>query len=207
MSSLSGKTLFVTGASRGIGKAIALRAARDGANVAIVAKTAEPHPKPPGTVYTADEALRPDAFGQYPRHLSLLTKLSSAPAKGRQPAHPQSLPSAEYGDKVVCTPRRLQHGEVRHEHVRIGNGRRVQRSRRRRECAVAQDRHRHGCDPHAHGARKLQGSALASMPCHAEKLLTAGYRIFPARTKSSTARHVSSTEVSSSWRCKKNTSM
>ena len=54
--SLKGKTLFITGASRGIGLAIALRAARDGANVAIAAKTAEPHPKLPGTVYTsADE--------------------------------------------------------------------------------------------------------------------------------------------------------
>jgi citronellol/citronellal dehydrogenase len=51
--SLSGKTLFITGASRGIGLAIALRAARDGANIAIVAKTAEPHPKLPGTVHTA----------------------------------------------------------------------------------------------------------------------------------------------------------
>jgi len=51
--SLSGKTLFVTGASRGIGLAIALRAARDGANIAIAAKTAEPHPKLPGTIYTA----------------------------------------------------------------------------------------------------------------------------------------------------------
>ncbi|HZZ70041.1 MAG TPA: NAD(P)-dependent oxidoreductase [Phenylobacterium sp.] len=50
---LRGKTLFVTGASRGIGLAIALRAARDGANVAIAAKTAEPHPKLPGTIYTA----------------------------------------------------------------------------------------------------------------------------------------------------------
>jgi citronellol/citronellal dehydrogenase len=50
---LSGKTLFITGASRGIGKAIAVRAARDGANVAIAAKTAEPHPKLPGTIYTA----------------------------------------------------------------------------------------------------------------------------------------------------------
>ncbi len=50
---LAGKTLFITGASRGIGKAIALRAARDGANIAIVAKTAEPHPKLPGTVYDA----------------------------------------------------------------------------------------------------------------------------------------------------------
>jgi len=53
MTTLEGKTLFITGASRGIGKAIALRAARDGANVAVVAKTAEPHPKLPGTIHTA----------------------------------------------------------------------------------------------------------------------------------------------------------
>ena len=50
---LAGKTLFITGASRGIGLAIALRAARDGANVAIAAKTAAPHPKLAGTIYTA----------------------------------------------------------------------------------------------------------------------------------------------------------
>ncbi|HEY8616686.1 NAD(P)-dependent oxidoreductase [Phenylobacterium sp.] len=55
--SLAGKTLFVTGASRGIGLAIALRAARDGANVAIAAKTAEPHPKLEGTIYTAAEEI------------------------------------------------------------------------------------------------------------------------------------------------------
>jgi citronellol/citronellal dehydrogenase len=55
MASLKGKTLFITGASRGIGLAIALRAARDGANVAIAAKTAEPHPKLQGTIYTAAE--------------------------------------------------------------------------------------------------------------------------------------------------------
>ncbi len=51
--SLQGKTLFVTGASRGIGLAIALRAARDGANIAIAAKTAEPHKHLPGTIYSA----------------------------------------------------------------------------------------------------------------------------------------------------------
>ena len=55
--SLRGRTLFITGGSRGIGLAIALRAARDGANVAIAAKTAEPHPKLPGTIYTAAEAI------------------------------------------------------------------------------------------------------------------------------------------------------
>jgi citronellol/citronellal dehydrogenase len=57
MATLRGKTLFITGASRGIGKAIALRAARDGANVAVAAKTAEPHPRLPGTVYTAAEEI------------------------------------------------------------------------------------------------------------------------------------------------------
>jgi len=53
MSTLSGRTLFITGASRGIGLAIARRAARDGANVAIAAKTEAPHPKLPGTIHTA----------------------------------------------------------------------------------------------------------------------------------------------------------
>ncbi|RED38711.1 citronellol/citronellal dehydrogenase [Rhodopseudomonas thermotolerans] len=57
MAPLKGKTLFITGASRGIGLAIALRAARDGANVAIAAKTTEPHPKLKGTIYTAAEEI------------------------------------------------------------------------------------------------------------------------------------------------------
>ena len=51
--SLQGKTLFITGGSRGIGLAIALRAAADGANIAIAAKTVEPHPKLEGTIHTA----------------------------------------------------------------------------------------------------------------------------------------------------------
>ena len=55
--SLAGKTLFITGASRGIGLAIALRAARDGANIAIAAKTEKPHPKLAGTIYTAAEEI------------------------------------------------------------------------------------------------------------------------------------------------------
>jgi citronellol/citronellal dehydrogenase len=55
--SLRGKTLFITGASRGIGLAIGLRAARDGANVVIAAKTAEPHKKLPGTIYSAAEEI------------------------------------------------------------------------------------------------------------------------------------------------------
>ena len=55
--SLKGKTLFITGASRGIGKAIGVRAAADGANIVIAAKTAEPHPKLPGTIYSAAEEM------------------------------------------------------------------------------------------------------------------------------------------------------
>ncbi|MBL6900067.1 NAD(P)-dependent oxidoreductase [Gammaproteobacteria bacterium] len=57
MNNLKNKTLFVSGASRGIGLAIAKRAAKDGANVILAAKTAEPHPKLPGTIYTAAEEI------------------------------------------------------------------------------------------------------------------------------------------------------
>ncbi|RYE94368.1 MAG: NAD(P)-dependent oxidoreductase, partial [Myxococcales bacterium] len=57
MANLKGKTLFITGASRGIGKAIALRAARDGANVIIAAKTSDPNPKLPGTIHSAAEEI------------------------------------------------------------------------------------------------------------------------------------------------------
>ncbi|MFQ5346655.1 MAG: SDR family oxidoreductase [Rhodothalassiaceae bacterium] len=57
MADLKGKTLFITGASRGIGLAIGKRAATDGANIVIAAKTAEPHPKLPGTIYTAAEEI------------------------------------------------------------------------------------------------------------------------------------------------------
>ena len=58
MPDLSNKTLFITGASRGIGKAIALRAARDGANIAVVAKTDQPHATLPGTVHSAVEEIQ-----------------------------------------------------------------------------------------------------------------------------------------------------
>jgi citronellol/citronellal dehydrogenase len=61
--SLSGKTMFISGASRGIGLAIAKRAAADGANIALIAKTTEPHPKLPGTIYTAAKEIE-EAGGQ-----------------------------------------------------------------------------------------------------------------------------------------------
>ncbi|KZL14155.1 NAD(P)-dependent oxidoreductase [Pseudovibrio sp. Ad26] len=63
MGNLKGKTLFITGASRGIGLAIGKRAAQDGANIVIAAKTAEPHPKLEGTIYTAAKEVE-DAGGQ-----------------------------------------------------------------------------------------------------------------------------------------------
>lgn len=63
MPDLEGKTMFVSGGSRGIGLAIAVRAAKDGANIVIAAKTAEPHPKLPGTIYTAAEEIE-DAGGK-----------------------------------------------------------------------------------------------------------------------------------------------
>jgi len=57
VSTLAGKTIIMSGGSRGIGEAIAVRAARDGANIALIAKTTEPHPKLPGTIHTAAEAI------------------------------------------------------------------------------------------------------------------------------------------------------
>lgn len=62
---LDGRTIFISGASRGIGLAIALRAARDGANVALFAKTGEPHPKLEGTVFSAAQQIE-QAGGQAP---------------------------------------------------------------------------------------------------------------------------------------------
>ncbi|HSS28137.1 MAG TPA: SDR family NAD(P)-dependent oxidoreductase, partial [Usitatibacter sp.] len=56
--SLAGKTLFITGGSRGIGREIALIAARDGANVVVAAKTADPHPKLAGTIHTVADEVR-----------------------------------------------------------------------------------------------------------------------------------------------------
>ena len=56
--SLAGKRIFITGGSRGIGLAIALRAAKDGASIAIAAKTADPNPKLPGTIFSAAEEIR-----------------------------------------------------------------------------------------------------------------------------------------------------
>src|SRR5262249_3843597 len=64
--SLKGKTLFITGASRGIGLAIALRAAADGANIAVAARTVEPHPKLEGTIHTAAAEIAKAGGGALP---------------------------------------------------------------------------------------------------------------------------------------------
>jgi citronellol/citronellal dehydrogenase len=77
MATLKGKTLFITGASRGIGLAIAKRAARDGANIVIAAKTTEPHPKLPGTIYTAAKEIE-EAGG--PSAVSTSSSTTPAPS-------------------------------------------------------------------------------------------------------------------------------
>ena len=91
---LGGKTLFISGGSRGIGLAIALRGARDGANVALVAKTAEPHPKLEGTVYTAA------ALGE--------------------PAHPDPVPAGQPRAALARPAHRLHDRQVRDDAVRTG---------------------------------------------------------------------------------------
>ena len=80
MGNLHGKTLFISGGSRGIGLAIAKRAAADGANIIIAAKTADPHPKLPGTIYTSANAT--SAMGYSPR---LPRRLREQPSVAAQP--------------------------------------------------------------------------------------------------------------------------
>jgi citronellol/citronellal dehydrogenase len=85
--SLKGKTLFITGASRGIGLAIGLRAARDGANVVIAAKTAEPHPKLPGTIYTAAEDIERAGGKALPLVVDVRDELTVKEAIDKAAAH------------------------------------------------------------------------------------------------------------------------
>jgi citronellol/citronellal dehydrogenase len=89
--SLAGKTLFITGASRGIGLAIALRAARDGANVAVAAKTAEPHPKLPGTIHTAAEEIEKAGGKALPIMLDVREDMAVKEALDKTAAHFGSL--------------------------------------------------------------------------------------------------------------------
>src|SRR3954447_14365368 len=94
MTSLKGKTLFVSGASRGIGLAIALRAAHDGANVAIAAKTAEPHPKLKGTIYTAAEEIRAAGGKALPILCDIREEAQVIPAVDQA--------VSEYGGMYIC---------------------------------------------------------------------------------------------------------
>lgn len=87
MASLQGKTLFITGASRGIGKEIALKAARDGANIVIVAKTAEPDPRLPGTIYTAAEEIRAAGGQALPLQVDIRDEDAVAKAVEQAVAH------------------------------------------------------------------------------------------------------------------------
>src|SRR5512141_65611 len=82
--SLKGRTLFITGASRGIGLAIAVRAARDGANVIVAAKTTEPHPKLPGTIHTAADEIERAGGHALPLVVDIRdeTQVAAAVAKG-----------------------------------------------------------------------------------------------------------------------------
>lgn len=84
---LAKKTIFITGGSRGIGLAIALRAARDGANVIIAAKTAEPHPKLPGTIYTASAEIERLGGAALPLLLDVRDEVAIGEAVARAAGH------------------------------------------------------------------------------------------------------------------------
>ena len=203
--SLRGKTLFITGASRGIGLAIAKRAAREGANVAVVAKTTDPHPRLPGTIHSAAAEIEAAGGKALPIQLDIreeagveaaakkcaevfggidivvnnasaisLTGTRATPMKrfdlmfgvnvrgtfsvtqaclpyltesakaGRNPHVLDPVAAAEHGREVVPAPRRVHHGQVRHEHVCAGHGRGAARRRHRGQCPVAAHRDQHG---------------------------------------------------------------
>lgn len=84
---LNGKTLFVSGASRGIGLEIALRAARDGANIVVAAKTAEPHRYLPGTIHSAAEEIRAAGGAALPIALDVRDEVAAADALARAADH------------------------------------------------------------------------------------------------------------------------
>jgi citronellol/citronellal dehydrogenase len=87
VNSLADRTLFITGGSRGIGKAIALRAARDGANVVIAAKTTAPHPKLPGTIYDAAHDVERAGGRALPLQVDIRDEAQVAAAVARAAAH------------------------------------------------------------------------------------------------------------------------
>ncbi len=87
MNTLEGKTLFITGASRGIGLAIALRAARDGANVVVAAKSAVPNPKLPGTIHTAAQAIEAAGGKALPIKLDIRDEQAVAEAMAHAAEH------------------------------------------------------------------------------------------------------------------------
>ncbi len=149
--SLKGKTLLITGASRGIGLAIALRAAKDGANIAILAKTDEPHPKLEGTIYTAAEQIEKAGGKALP------------------------LPVDIREESAVDRRHREDRGDVRrHRHRR-------QQCQRDPDHAGQPDRHeafrpdaRHQCARHLHGVEiRDPASAEGREPAHPDDLAAA----------------------------------
>jgi hypothetical protein len=160
MRTLQGKTLFITGGSRGIGRAIALRAATDGANVVIVAKTADPHAKLPGTIHTvakeindaggqalplavpgpntryADEAIRPNVLGQCSRGVCGHAGRLPVPRTCNKPSCTDALSSFESASCVVRRSLRLHDIQVWDEHVCLRYGGRVSVQRHCGQCTL-----------------------------------------------------------------------
>lgn len=87
MNTLAGKTLFITGASRGIGLAIALRAAQDGANIVIAAKSDQPHPKLPGTIHSAAESIEAQGGNALPLAVDIRDEAQVAEAMQKAADH------------------------------------------------------------------------------------------------------------------------
>jgi NAD(P)-dependent dehydrogenase (short-subunit alcohol dehydrogenase family) len=119
--SLKGKTLFITGASRGIGLAIALRAARDGANIVIAAKTETPHPKLEGTIHSAADVIEQAGGQALPLVVDVRDEVAVKGAMDAAVRFPRLWRTAPQRPDCVARVRLVQH-PVRHPCITVHQG-------------------------------------------------------------------------------------
>ena len=192
--SLKGKTLFITGASRGIGLAIALRAARDGANIAIAAKTETPHPKLPGTIHTA--AAEIEKAGGRALPLAVDVREEAAVQAMRSSAPPR-ISAASTSWSTMRAPIALTRGR-RHRHAPL-----------RPDASDQRARHLHGVeirDPASRQGREPAHPDAVAAARHGGEMVRAAHRLYHGEVRhehggAGPCRRIAAAAASPSTRC------